>query len=393
MTQEAAQEAQYKDWETSPYRSFEQDFELWKRVNPKQFKAAMAILKDKNPTGVNWDSHSEDWDEFIDRDDVVLLSTLRKDMNAQRPINFDSVFKIIVQSDGIFDHAQASAIDVAYREDGSQNTWDHWHTGFFGYCAGVSHAKISKLSHRQKTLEESRDTELEMFEKRNVFNLKTSAGITHEFKVKRVRKTNVSPFDPDVCLSKIFVGLNITTTGSKPSHTKLKGIEKMKGVRLDWQKHLKDNAKADKQVTLLLKTVKEVFPDEAIDATIIEALSYSLITFANVEKFNVPSIREFLEEQKRSGNFPKMTSYNTKAVKVKGNSKESVALFFVYTWNNWMFDTKTSKKRPITIKVASNAFRESFPEEFINSVWVHSTQEFVVTCGDCGKTWDEKVKV
>ena len=76
--------------------------------------------------------------------------------------------------------------------------------------------------------------------------------------------------------------------------------------------------------------------------------------------------------------------------KLKHKSKESLALFLVYKWNDWMFNSGQTPKRPITIKQAQAAFADSFPKEFISSVWVQVNQTVDVTCSTCGSTWEEQ---
>lgn len=393
MTQ-AAIDIQYQQTEISPYRTPQMDLDLWKQTDKDSYDLAMALVQDKNPTGVNWNGTADTWDAFCDRDDTVPVATLEKDMKAQRPINFESLLNMIKRAGGVFDHAQASSIDVAYREDGSSNVWDHWHTTMFAFIAGVSHLRVSKLIHIQRTLEECRAEERNKFEGRNVFSLKTNAGQAHEFKVKRLQTENAKSagYDADVAVSKIFAKLNLTTTGSKTSYTKVDGIAKVKEARRMWQKHLKDNTKADKRLENILKMWTEVFPNEKIDATLTEALTFAMINFSHVERFQLPEIRAFFEAQK-STNFPKMSSYGREAIKMKHKSKESLALFLVYKWNDWMFNSGNSSKRPITIKVAEAAFADSFPKTFINSVWVQTTQTVDVTCPTCSTTWEEKIKI
>ena len=46
-----ARNIQYHEAETSPYRTVQQDFELWKKTNPKKFAVIQAIFKNLNPTG------------------------------------------------------------------------------------------------------------------------------------------------------------------------------------------------------------------------------------------------------------------------------------------------------------------------------------------------------
>jgi len=392
MTQTAI-DIQHQDAEISPYRTLQNDLDLFKQTDLTKFTIVMGLVNDKNPTGVNWNGSADSWEEFCDRDDTVPVELLEKDMLAQRPINFESLFDMIVRAKGVFDHAQASSIDVAYRPDGSSNVWDHWHTAMFAYIAGISHLRVSKLIHIQKTLEECRAEERNKFEGRNVFNLKTNAGQAHELKVKRIKYTDAkeAKYDADVAIDKIFNKLCLTTTGSKTSYTKVDGIVKIKESRKMWQKHLKDDVKADKRLELILKTWTEVFPKEKIDATLTEALSFAMITFSHVESFQMPNIKAFFNAQKNA-DFPTMSSYGREAIKMKHKSKESLALFLVYKWNNWMFNNRTSK-RPITIKVAEVAFASSFPKTFINSIWVQTTQTVDVTCNKCGTTWEEKIKV
>ena len=393
MTQ-AAIDIQYQEAEINPYRTPQDDIDLWKKTDPKKYNIAMELVKDKNPTGVNWNSVADTWQEFCDRDDTVATSNMIKDLRAQRVTIHENLFDMIVRSGGVFDHAQASVIDVAYREDGSSNVWDHWHTTLFAYMAGVSHLRISKLVHIQKTLEDCRAEERSKFEGRNVFSLKTSSAQAHEFKVKRLKKEDPkkASYDADVAIDKIFQKLNLTTTGSKTSYTKVDGIAKIKETRKMWQKHLKDNKKADAQVELILKMWTEVFPKEKIDATLTEAVSFSLINFCHVEILQLPMLKLFFTAQK-SGDFPKMSSYGKEAIKLKHKSKESLALFLVYKWNDWMFNSGQTPKRPITIKQAQAAFADSFPKEFISSVWVQVNQTVDVTCSTCGSTWEEKIKI
>lgn len=396
MTQTAI-DIQYQQTEISPYRTPQMDLDLWKQTDMDSYDRAMKLVRDKNPTGVNWNGTADTWDLFCDRDDTVPVVTLQKDMHVQRPINFESLLKMVEKADGIFDHAQASAIDVAYREDGSSSVWDHWHTTMFAFIAGVSHLRVSKLIHIQKTLEECRAGERNMFEGRNVFSLKTNAGQAHEYKVKRLltEKSDAAVYDADVAVSKIFSKLNLTTTGSKTSYTKVDGIAKIKEARKMWQKHLKggvDNSAADKRLENILKMWTEVFPNEKIDATLTEALTFAMINFSHVDKFQLPQIKAFFTAQK-GADFPRMSSYGKEAIKMKHKSKESLALFLVYRWNEWMFNSGNSSKRPITFKVAEAAFADSFPKTFINSVWIQITQTVDVTCPTCSTTWEEKIKI
>ena len=396
MTQTAI-DIQYQQKDVSPYRTPQMDLDLWKQTDKDSYDLAMTLVGDKNPTGVNWNGTADTWDAFCDRDDTVPVITLQKDILAQRPINFESLLSMIKRAKGVFDHAQASSIDVAYREDGSSNVWDHWHTTMFAFIAGVSHLRVSKLIHIQKTLEECRAKERNMFEGRNVFSLKTNAGQAHEFKVKRILTENGTEvaYDADVAVSKIFAKLNLTTTGSKTSYTKVAGIAKIKEARKMWQHHLKagaDNSAADKRLENILKMWTEVFPNEKIDATLTEALSFAMINFTHVESFQLPKIKAFFTAQKLA-DFPKMSSYGREAIKMKHKSKESLALFLVYKWNDWMFNSGNSSKRPITIKVAEAAFADSFPKTFINSVWVQTTQTVDVTCPTCSTTWEEKITI
>ena len=393
MTQTAI-DIQYQQTEISPYRTPQMDLDLWKQTDKDNYNLAMTLVQDKNPTGINWNGTADTWELFCDRDDTVPVVTLQKDMHAQRPINFESLLNMIKRAGGVFDHAQASSIDVAYREDGSSNVWDHWHTTMFAFIAGVSHLRVSKLIHIQKTLEECRAEERNKFEGRNVFSLKTNAGQAHEFKVKRILTENAdeAAYDADVAVDKIFSKLNLTTTGSKTSYTKVVGIAKIKEARRMWQKHLKNNPKADKQLENILKMWTVVFPNEKIDATLTEALSFARINFTHVESFQLPKIKAFFIAQKLA-DFPKMSSYGREAIKMKHKSKESLALFLVYKWNDWMFNSGNSSKRPITIKVAEAAFADSFPKTFINSVWLQTTQTVDVTCPTCSTTWEEKIKV
>jgi len=391
MTQTAI-DIQYQQTEISPYRTPQMDLDLWKQTDRESYDLAMTLIEDKNPTGINWSGSAGTWPEFCDRDDTLPVATLQKDMNAQRPLSFLALLAMIKRAKGVFDHAQASSIDIAYRPDDSSNVWDHWHTTMFAYIAGISHLRVSKLIHIQKTLEECRAEERDKFESRNVFNLKTNAGQAHELKVKRIKSTTQAAYDPDVAIDKIFAKLNLTTTGSKTSYTKVDGIAKIKEARKMWQKHLRDNTKADKQLESILKMWTDVFPKEKIDATLTEALSYALINFSHVESFRLSKISAFLTAQKLA-DFPKMSSYGKEAIKMKHKSKESLALFLVYKWNDWMFNSGNASKRPITIKVAEAAFADSFPKTFINSVWVQTTQTVDVTCNHCGSTWEEKIKI
>ena len=394
MTQ-AAIDKQYIDSQVTPYRTPEMDLKLWKQTNSQKYNLALALIdKQENPTGVNWNGSATTWEEFIERDDTVPVVTLMKDMRAQRPTDFESLLNMITRSNGVFDHAQASSIDVAYRPDGSKNVWDHWHTTMFAYVAGVSHVRISKLMHIQKTLEECRAEERNKFEGRNVFNLKTSLGQAHEFKVARIKTTDpeIAKYDPDVAIDNIFQKLNITTTGSKTSYTRIIAIAKIKESRRMWQKHLKDidNSKADKQLENLLRMFTEVFPQEKIDGTLVEAVTFALINFSHVDYLQIPNLKKFFEAQKVLGN-KTMSSYGKDALKVKHKSKEALALHIVYQWNDWVFNSNQKPKRPITVKAAHVAFADSFPKTFINSVWQSVTQTITSVCPNCSTTWEQKI--
>lgn len=392
-----ARNMQYQDAETTPYRSVHDDLELFQKANPKKFSTVAAILRDLNPTGVNWNAYADTWEEFTQRDDVIPVKNLVKDMEAQRPIDFDHLTDLIKDSQGIFDHAQYGSIDQAVRPDGSKNVWDCWHTTLFAFISGCTHVRVSRLIHiDNKTLEECRDTERTMFERRNVKNLRTTAGQAFDIAVKRKLKAikdGKLKSDSEVAVNKIFSKLNITVSGKKSTYTFLDGLVKIKNARMMMQNHYMDDSLADNQLESLLRLFQDVFPKEKIDATMIEALAFDLILFADVAKMDLFHWRKFFEAQKVSGAFPTINSYSKGTVKLKHKSKESLGLFLAYSWNEWMAKSKTVTKRPITIAKAKTAFNVHFDESFVNSIWVQTTGTIKVQCKNCGSAWEQKIKI
>ena len=231
-----------------------------------------------------------------------------------------------------------------------------------------------------------------MFERRNIFSLKTTAGQAFDFAVERKQKANKKS-DIELAINKIFNKLNITVSGKKTTYTFLDGLVKIKNTRMMLQNHYMNDSTADAQLESLLLLMQEVFPKEKIDATMIEALAFDLILFADVPKMDLLHWKKFFEAQKVSGAFPTINSYSKEAIKLKSKSKESLGLFLAYSWNEWMAKSKTVIKRPITIAKAKAAFNSHFNESFVNSVWVQTTGTMKVQCKNCGSAWEQKITI
>ena len=385
---------QYQEAEINPYRTLQQDLDLWESSDLKNFQWAKDLVKDKNPTGVNWNGLGDTWQEFCDSSSTMPVDKFIKDMEVQRPFDPNHLFKIIKNSGGVFSHVKAGAVDRAVRPDGSTNVWDHWHTALFAKLAGVSHLQASTYVHEQKTLEECRSEERDLFDDKNAHSLRVGMEKVHEHQVLRMKNSDKAKTDPDVAISKIFEELHITATGKKTSYTRIDGLMKIKESRKMWQNHLMgSSANADRQLKNILRMWTEVFPKEKIDATLTEALTFGMITFADVDTLTVANWTKYFTAQKDAGNFTKMSDYGRSANKMKHKSKQSLALFLIYQWNEWVFNSPDvgGSKRPITTAKAVTAFNQVMPEKFVNSVWKQASGKQKVQCSECGHAWEEKI--
>ena len=153
------------------------------------------------------------------------------------------------------------------------------------------------------------------------------------------------------------------------------------------------SANADRQLKLILRMWTEVFPKEKIDATLTEALTFAMITFADVDTLTVKNWSKYFTAQKTAGRFTKMSDYGRSANKMKHKSKQSLALFLIYDWNEWAFASSDieGSKRPISTAKAVTAFNQVMPEKFVNSVWKQASGKQKVQCGECGHAWEEKI--
>ena len=355
----------------NPYRTPELDINLWKHLASENFEQAETICRNNQSNlnnGLNWDQHYKTWEQFCaDEDNVWPIDKFAKDLNnqkrPQRPFDCQHLVNdIIKEHDGEFNHALAGPIDVAIRPDGSVSVWDHWHTVLFAKMSGISHLRVNIVRHPSKlTLEDCRAVECGLYHSKNGLSKKSTAEDVYEKSVVVAKfKGQTAQTKPEVATHNIFERLLLSPTGKNSGYRGLNGVAVINSARAALIKE-HGAPEADKKIESYLRLLRDSFPTGSISGYFFLGINNFMNKFEDKFKdLNVKSLSTMFADLANAGY--DAGDYISTADNKKGLPAESISIRLANFWSKWMKDTERAARKPITLKMALEAYGQKLPE-------------------------------
>ena len=417
----SSEKAQH-DWaiknEHYPYRTLQLDMDLWQLEHPKQYEKALALVDnpDNRRGGLNWEQYMDTL-EVDDENYIRDPSTFTKDFTPgnsrpQRPIDFAHLFKLVVESDGVFDHASAGHIFIGVRQCGSEieseNVVDHWHTAAFAYLAGISALRVDYYVHSSHlSLEECRIYEQNKFTDINEKQKPVGVAEQHEKGItkKRIDLSKKQIINPsvicrDVQLDDIMVGLGLSSTGRTPNAVLVEGIQSFKGA---WKKiYTRHPKEAEKRMTSNIELILKTWPKTSISSYFFDGL----IDFRDRcdrksikidDKLMLAFLKSTAEGQngKTQDHFTESKiDKTTGAVEgpknERGKACQSISLRILIDFNNYI--KKVVKDKPyFNLQTVREMYYGSLSDLHIKASFTGKQVTIAYQCPSCGNTGKVKV--
>ena len=333
-----------EDNSSDPYVSPEMQIKMWRDNDPKSYKACIEKVDNPENKAGGLNKPNGEYTGQMARTDALRKDLTINKTRPQRPTDFTHLKKLIMESDGVFNHAKAGHILTATRKDGTISVWDHWHTSLFAYLAGIDYLRIDNYNHEDNDLEKARMLEQEFFYSKNGLAKKVSEHEEHEKNVERqrrlIREKKAPSFNIDVAIDDIMTKTGLSATGRLVNNKKLNGILSFKNTYKKIRSYYKGQ-NPDKIFINSIKQITKVWPNDEIKAYFLEGYCdlKQRIDEHLPNKVTETDWQEFLDSLAKFGE--KQTSFTTvdkdsgKAKNEKGKATESISLRLLYHFNNW----------------------------------------------------------
>lgn len=375
-----------------PYVTPKMQIQMWRDNDPKGYDECLKLVQNETNIAGGLNKPNGNFNG-----ELVDPKTLQKDLTtnksrSQRPTDFSHLRNLIKNSKGKFNHTKAGYIDLAEREDGSQNVWDHWHTGLFAVLAEIPFVKVDTYKHTVKNTEQARMLEQEFFYDRNGLSKPVGESEEHEKNVERKRRAIIEgtapKFNIDVAIDDIMTKTGLTSTGRLIGHKQMDGLLSFKNTYKKMRSHYKKNA--DKSFIKNITQITKAWPNDKLLAYFLEGFSDLKIRIDEYLPGRVTEedwgdfIQSMADNSKTQKYFTNANKDSGKAKNEKGKASESISLRILYYFNTWWKRPQSPHKQVlVNQKLALKMYNNDLTDLYIKATIHGVKKQIELECPNC----------